>query len=69
MLLQTNWKLVLGYGDPVDNDAVDQFPNVKRKMQAMDLGSSLPLFVSPRVDISEYVAELVMQRRREKARW
>jgi Skp family chaperone for outer membrane proteins len=49
--------LVLGYGDPSDKRDLDLFPNVNRKMQAMDLGSTVPLFIGDRVEISEGVIE------------
>jgi Skp family chaperone for outer membrane proteins len=47
--------VVFGYGDPVEKDLLDLFPNVNRKMQAMDLGSTVPLFMTKRVDITEIV--------------
>src|ERR1700683_5591458 len=36
--------IVFGYGDPMEKELLDRFPNVNRKMQAMDLGSTVPLF-------------------------
>ena len=47
--------VVFGYGDPIEKELLDLFPNVNRKMQAMDLGSTVPLFTSPRADISDEV--------------
>jgi len=37
---QHKLEIVLGYGDPADRRDLDLFPNVNRKMQAMDLGGS-----------------------------
>ena len=47
--------VVFGYGDPMEKELLDLFPNVNRKMQAMDTGSTIPLFVTPRADLSEEV--------------
>ncbi len=58
--------IVLGYGDPAQPELIDQFPNINRKMQAMDLGSTVPLFVSPRADITAGVIEVLKRQRREK---
>jgi Skp family chaperone for outer membrane proteins len=49
------YQIVLGYGDPMDKDLLHLFPNVNRKMQAMDLGSTVPLYVDPANDISDIV--------------
>jgi Skp family chaperone for outer membrane proteins len=46
------YHIVLGYGDPVEKDMMNLFPNINRKMQAMDMGSTLPLYVDPANDIS-----------------
>jgi Skp family chaperone for outer membrane proteins len=51
------FQIVLGYGDPMDKALLDQFPNVNRKMQAMDLGSTCPLYVHGSVDLSYAVTE------------
>lgn len=51
--------LVIGYGDPIEKELLDQFPNVNRKMQAMDTGSTVPLFIGSRADISEPVVQLL----------
>ena len=49
------YQIVLGYGDPMEKDILNQFPNVNRKMQAMDLGSTVPLYIHGSVDISSIV--------------
>jgi Skp family chaperone for outer membrane proteins len=49
------FQIVLGYGDPMEKDLLNMFPNINRKMQAMDLGSSVPLYMDPNVDISPIV--------------
>jgi Skp family chaperone for outer membrane proteins len=59
-------QVVIGYGDPMEMRDIDGFPNVNRKMQAMDLGSSVPLFVGERVEIAEGVTELLNKRYREQ---
>jgi Skp family chaperone for outer membrane proteins len=51
--------IVLSYGDPLEKDLLDRFPNVNRKMQAMDTGSSVPLFLSERADISVPVTQML----------
>jgi Skp family chaperone for outer membrane proteins len=56
---QEGLQLVLGYGDPMEKQLLDQFPNINRKMQAMDLGSTVPLFAAPGVDIAEGVVALL----------
>jgi Skp family chaperone for outer membrane proteins len=57
--------IVFGYGDPLDKDLLDLFPNVNRKMQAMDAGSTVPLFLTQRADISEEVTRHLNRRSRE----
>jgi Skp family chaperone for outer membrane proteins len=47
--------VVFGYGDPMEKELLDLFPNINRKMQAMDAGSTVPLFVTPRADLTEEV--------------
>lgn len=49
------FQIVLGYGDPIEKDLLHKFPNVNRKMQAMDLGSTVPLYIHGSVDISPIV--------------
>jgi Skp family chaperone for outer membrane proteins len=49
------YQIVLGYGDPVEKDLLLLFPNINRKMQAMDLGSTVPLYVDPANDLSAIV--------------
>ena len=49
------YQIVLGYGDPMEKELLHLFPNVNRKMQAMDLGSSVPLYVADSADISPIV--------------
>ena len=49
--------LVLGYGEPLAKEMLTQYPNLNRKMQAMDHGSAVPLFVAPGADISKAVLE------------
>src|SRR5207244_4102201 len=49
--------IVLGYGDPCDKDLLDRFPNVNRKMQAMDLGNTIPFFAGRGTDISDPVVK------------
>jgi Skp family chaperone for outer membrane proteins len=57
--------VVIGYGDPIDKETLDLFPNVTRKMEAMDKGSGVPLFVNPRADISQAVVDRLNKRFRE----
>jgi Skp family chaperone for outer membrane proteins len=49
------YSLIIGYGDPMEKELMDAFPNVNRKMQAMDLGGSTPLYMHDSVDISNIV--------------
>jgi Skp family chaperone for outer membrane proteins len=51
------FQIVLGYGDPMEKNLLDQFPNVNRKMQAMDLGSTVPLYIHGSVDLSQAVVD------------
>jgi Skp family chaperone for outer membrane proteins len=53
--------IVLGYGDPVEKERRDT-ASINRKMQAMDLGGTVPLFASQRADISYAVADLLNRR-------
>ena len=60
-------ELVIAHGDPIDRELLDLFPNINRKMQAMDHGGSLPLFFTPGVDISAGVVELLNRQYRERS--
>jgi Skp family chaperone for outer membrane proteins len=51
------FQVVLGYGDPMEKDDLMKFPNINRKMQAMDLGSTVPLYVHGSIDISTVVTQ------------
>jgi Skp family chaperone for outer membrane proteins len=51
------YQIVLGYGDPIDKDQLNLVPNVKRKMEAMDVGSSVPLYVHGSVDLSQPIVD------------
>lgn len=51
------FQIVMGYGDPMDKETLNLFPNVNRKMQAMDLGSTVPLYVHGSVDLSKAVVD------------
>jgi Skp family chaperone for outer membrane proteins len=55
--------LVLGYGELVDKELRDQFPNVSRKMEAMNFGGVVPLFAAGNTDISNAVVEHLQKRR------
>jgi len=45
---------VLGFGEPPDGDLYS-YMNVNRKLSAMDMGSVVPLFYHPSLDISDTV--------------
>jgi Skp family chaperone for outer membrane proteins len=47
--------VVMGYGDPMTAEELHAFPNINRKMQGMDLGAAVPLFVGQGLDISNDV--------------
>ena len=49
------FQIVLGYGDPMEQKDLDLFPNINRKMMAMDLGSTVPLYIHGSVDLSDIV--------------
>ena len=49
--------IVLGFGDPMEKDRLHQFANVKRKLKALDDGSVVPLFATPKVDLSLMVTQ------------
>jgi Skp family chaperone for outer membrane proteins len=51
--------LVLGYGDVLEKDLLTQFPNVNRKMQAMDSGAAVPFALRPQGDISGAVVTIL----------
>jgi Skp family chaperone for outer membrane proteins len=51
------YHIVLGFGDPMEKEMLDLFPNINRKMQAMDLGSTVPLYYQASVDLSSAVSE------------
>jgi Skp family chaperone for outer membrane proteins len=63
---QHNIDLVIGYGEPLEKELLDVFPNVNRKMQAMDVGGLTPLFMMPGVDISEGVTALLNKQYRAR---
>lgn len=56
-------QLVLAYGDPAEGDHFT-FPNVNRKMQGMDLGTTNPFFFVPQVDISQAIIDTLNHRYR-----
>lgn len=58
--------LVIVYGDVSDPLQQDVFPNVTRKMSALDQGGAMPFFMAPGVDVSEGLVELLNRRYREK---
>src|ERR1022692_1753245 len=64
--MESGIDLVLGYGDVMETELLNLFPNVNRKMQAMDLGSTVPLFLAARIDISSGVVHLLNTERLEK---
>lgn len=51
------FQIVLGYGDPMEKELLNQFPNINRKMQAMDLGSTVPLYIHNSVDLSPIIVQ------------
>jgi Skp family chaperone for outer membrane proteins len=50
-------ELVIAYGEPIQDDSLNTFPNVDRKMRSVDQGGSAPFLMAPGVDISEAVTE------------
>jgi Skp family chaperone for outer membrane proteins len=59
--------IVLGYGEPDERELLrEPFPNINRKLQAMDLGSSVLLFSANHADITEPVFRLILEQRRKK---
>ena len=59
-------QLVIAYGDPLQAELVDQFPNINRKMQSMDQGAGIPFFVGSNVDISDALVEMLNRQYRDK---
>lgn len=59
-------QLVIAYGDPKEASLLDLFPNINRKMQAIDQGGSAPFLIGPGVDISEAVVGMMNRQYREK---
>ncbi len=55
------FSIVLGYGDPLDKGLMDLFPNVNRKMGAMDAGGAVPLYVHESSDLSNAVTRTLNQ--------
>ncbi len=51
------FQVVLAYGDPMEKEPLLQYPNVNRKMQAMDLGSTIPMYVHESVDLSRVITD------------
>lgn len=52
--LSTGYHMVLGYGEPLDQDLLS-FMNINRKMQAMDMGAVIPMYVAQGLDVTEGV--------------
>lgn len=50
-----NLDLVLVYGEPVKKEDAGKFQNLTRKMQAMDQGGVVPVFIRSRIDITRAV--------------
>jgi Skp family chaperone for outer membrane proteins len=59
--------MVLGFSDAADTGKHSLFPNVNRKMNAMDAGGICPLFAAPTTDITQEVLDLLRKEQREKA--
>ena len=59
-------QLVISYGDPMQAEQLDLFPNINRKMQSMDQGAGVPFFVGPGVDISDALVEMLNRQYRDK---
>jgi Skp family chaperone for outer membrane proteins len=55
------FSIVFGYGDPLDKALMDLFPNINRKMNAMDGGATLPLYIHGSSDLSDPVAQTLNQ--------
>ena len=52
--------LVLGFGEPPNEDLLS-FMNINRKLTGMDMGSTVPLYFNPALDISEHVVAALNQ--------
>jgi hypothetical protein len=57
--------LVIAYGDAREADQ-NLFPNISRKMAAIDQGGSMPFLIGPGVDISDGLVDLLNRQYREK---
>ena len=57
--------IVLGYGDPREEEMLNSYPNVKRKMETIDLGGTVPLFVAPHADITDGVIRVLIKQRQK----
>lgn len=56
---QQGFSLVFGYGDPLDKALMELFPNVNRKMNAMDGGASVLLYMHESADLSTYATQVL----------
>lgn len=52
-----NFDLVLVYGEPLNKEDVLKVANITRKMQAADQGAVVPIYIRPRIDITEAMLE------------
>jgi Skp family chaperone for outer membrane proteins len=50
-----NIDLVLAYGEPLNKEDRLKFPNVSRKMNGAEFGGAVPIFIRPRIDITQAV--------------
>ncbi len=48
-------QIVMGYGDPTEAMEIEGIPNIGRKMNALDMGSTVCLYSAPGTDISDGV--------------
>ncbi len=53
------FQIVLAYGDPIEKEMLELFPNINRKMQAMDGGAVVPLYVHDSIDITPVVVTIL----------
>jgi Skp family chaperone for outer membrane proteins len=53
------FNIVLAFGDPTEQEAngMGMFANVNRKLQAIEMGSTSPLFFDPSVDLTSVVVQ------------
>jgi hypothetical protein len=51
------FSIVLGYGEPLGNGLMDLFPNVKRKLDAMDGGATVSLYVHGSANLTDTVTQ------------